>query len=112
MDAQEFRKFGLAAINYVVDYLENIRERPVLSSVEPGYLFDKLPNEIPENSESWTEVMKDLDEFIMPGLTHWQSPNFHAYYPSETSYAAIVSEIFIAAFAVNGFNWVIFMILI
>jgi Pyridoxal-dependent decarboxylase conserved domain len=80
--------------------------RPVLPSVEPGYIRELLPTEIPEKSESWQEIMQDLDRVIMPGITHWQSPNFHAYYPTQTSYPAIVSEVISAGLGIVGFSWV------
>lgn len=66
--------------------------RPVLPSVQPGYLHELLPTEMPEGPEHWKEIMKDMDKYIMPGMTHWQSPNFHAYYPSQTSFPSIVGE--------------------
>jgi glutamate/tyrosine decarboxylase-like PLP-dependent enzyme len=65
---------------------------PVLSSVEPGYLHDLLPKEMPEQPEKWQDIMEDLKTQILPGLTHWQSPHFHAFYPSQTSFPAIIGE--------------------
>lgn len=56
--------------------------------------------------ESWQDVMKDIGDKIMPGMTHWQSPNFHAYYPTATSYPSIVGEIIASGFGVVGFSWV------
>lgn len=106
MNSQEFREFAHAAIDFVADYLENIRERQVLPSVEPGYLHDLLPEEMPQESEDWKKVMQDFDKFIMPGITHWQSPNFHAYYPTQTSFPSIVGEIMSAGLGVVGFSWV------
>ncbi|XP_031627721.1 3,4-dihydroxyphenylacetaldehyde synthase 2-like [Contarinia nasturtii] len=106
MDAEEFRKFGYAAVDFVAEYLENIRDRPVLPSVEPGYLHKLLPSEAPELPESWQDVMKDIGDKIMPGMTHWQSPNFHAYYPTATSYPSIVGEIIASGFGVVGFSWI------
>ncbi|CAO1325033.1 unnamed protein product [Diamesa serratosioi] len=106
MDVNEFREFGRAAIDFVADYLENIRDRPVLPSVQPGYLSELLPTEMPEQSEDWRLIMKDLESHIMPGLTHWQSPNFHAYYPSQTSFPSIVGEMISAGLGVVGFSWI------
>jgi hypothetical protein len=63
-----------------------------LPSVEPGYLHKLLPEEMPVEPESWKDIMKDFDKFILPGITHWQSPNFHAYYPSQSSYPSIIGE--------------------
>jgi glutamate/tyrosine decarboxylase-like PLP-dependent enzyme len=61
---------------------------------------------MPVESENWKEIMKDLDKFILPGLTHWQSPNFHAYYPSQTSFPSIIGEMLSAGLGVVGFSWV------
>lgn len=80
--------------------------RDVLPSVEPGYLHDLLPHEAPEQAEDWRVVMADLKKHIMPGLTHWQSPNFHAYYPTATSYPSVVAEIILNGLGVVGFTWV------
>lgn len=68
-----------------------------------------LPTEAPEKSEDWREVMKDMEKFIMPGLTHWQSPNFHAYYPTAASYPSVVGEILLNGLGVVGFSWVGFL---
>lgn len=81
-------------------------DRPVLPSVEPGYLHKLLPTEMPVGSENWKDIMEDFDKFILPGMTHWQSPNFHAYYPSQTSFPAIVGEMLSAGLGVVGFSWV------
>lgn len=78
-----------------------------MPSVEPGYLQELLPTEMPVESENWKDIMKDLDRVIMPGITHWQSPNFHAYYPSQSSFPSIVGEMISAGLGVVGFSWVI-----
>ena len=77
---QEFKKFHFSST------------RPVLSDVEPGYLQEHMPTEMPEQPESWQNIMEDLKKYIVPGLTHWQSPRFHAFYPSQTSFPAIIGE--------------------
>ncbi|XP_055381922.1 3,4-dihydroxyphenylacetaldehyde synthase 2-like [Condylostylus longicornis] len=106
MDPNEFREFGKATVDFIADYLENIRDRDVLPSVSPGYLHDLLPTEVPENAENWKDVLKDIEKFIIPGITHWQSPNFHAYYPTATSFPSVVGEMLSAGFGVVGFSWI------
>lgn len=69
MNAEEFRKYGRQMVDYIADYLENIREREVVHKVTPGYLKKLLPNEAPENPEDFAEVFKDIDKFIMPGVS-------------------------------------------
>lgn len=133
MDVEEFRKFGKATVDYLANYFETIRERPVLPRVEPGYLQNLLPREAPTYSEKWEDIMEDMDKVIMPGVsfvvqlgdrgththsqpttqlstffqvTHWQSPKFHAYFPTSCSYPGIVGELLSAGLGIVGFNWV------
>ena len=89
---EEFKAFAHAMVDYIVDYHENIKDRRVLPTVKPGYLRPLIPSEAPEEAETWTDVMADLDRVIMPGVTHWHSPQFHAYFPTANSYPAIVAD--------------------
>ncbi len=102
----EFREFGKAMIDYVADYLDGIRTRPVLPSVRPGYLAPLVPEEAPERPETWQQVMADLERVVMPGVTHWHHPHFHAYFPTGNSYPAIVADILSDAIACIGFSWI------
>jgi len=70
--------------------MENVENWPVKSAVKPGEIFDKIPDKPPQNSESFDSLMRDFNEIIMPGITHWQNPNFFAYFPSNTSPASIL----------------------
>ncbi|XP_066246831.1 aromatic-L-amino-acid decarboxylase-like [Euwallacea similis] len=106
MDAEQFREFGKAAVDYIADYYETIRDRPVLSNVQPGYLGDLLPKDPPLTGESWRDVLQDVDRIIMPGITHWHSPNFHAYYPTAQSFPSVVGELMSAGFGVVGLSWI------
>lgn len=112
MDIDEFRRFGKYAVDYVANYLENIRKRNVLPDVCPGDVMKQLQEEMPENPDHWQSVMSDLDSIIVPGLTHWQSPYFHAYYPASNSYGSIVGELLSSGLNVLGFSWVTMFILI
>ncbi|KAL5011602.1 hypothetical protein ScPMuIL_010153 [Solemya velum] len=105
MDATEFRKRGKEMIDYVADYLENLRERKPFPDVVPGYLRQMMPDEAPENPEKWEELFSDIERVIMPGVTHWQSPHFHAYYPAANSYPAIIADILSDAIGAMGFTW-------
>lgn len=80
--------------------------RRVLPTVQPGYIRDLIPAEAPEEGERWEEVMKDIERVIMPGVTHWHSPQFHAYYPTANSYPAIVADMLSGAIACIGFTWI------
>ena len=80
--------------------------RRVLPTVEPGYMRPLLPDEAPETPDKWQDVMADIEKIIMPGVTHWHSPRFHAYFPTANSYPAIVADMLSGAIACIGFTWV------
>ncbi|CAG9566838.1 unnamed protein product [Danaus chrysippus] len=105
MNSQEFREIGKATIDLIADYHDNIRNRNVLPSVEPGYLLKLLPEEAPEEPEDHKNVLKDFCETIMPGITHWQSPQFHAYFPTGQSFASIIGSILSDGLGVIGITW-------
>lgn len=90
----------------VADYYENITDHSVVSRVEPGYLREILPTAAPTDGEPWDVIRRDLDTKIVPGLTHWQSPNFLAFFPCPASYPSILGELYSAAFTGACFNWI------
>ena len=69
MDATEFRKRAKEMVDYVADYLENIKERRPLSDVEPGYLHKQMPTEAPQDAETWEDLFPDIEKLIMPGVS-------------------------------------------
>ncbi len=79
MDAQEFRTNGHALIELIADYIETIESRPVTSTAKPGDVRAQLPEHPPTEPESFDAVLADVQNIIVPGLTHWQHPNFFAY---------------------------------
>ncbi|CAH8472314.1 unnamed protein product [Schistosoma turkestanicum] len=92
-------------IQYVANYLENIHERKVFPNIRPGYLAKLLPNEAPNEPESWEDIMNDVESMIMPGVTHWQHPHFHAYFPCGCSYTSICADILADGISSIGFTW-------
>ncbi|KAF8029022.1 hypothetical protein BT93_E1637 [Corymbia citriodora subsp. variegata] len=102
----EFRRQGRMVVDFLANYYENIEKYPVLSQVEPGYLSKRLPSSAPQDEEPMEAILDDVRQHIVPGLTHWQSPNFFAYFQTNTSTAAILGEMLCAGFNVAGFNWV------
>ncbi|KAK9446966.1 pyridoxal phosphate-dependent transferase [Limtongia smithiae] len=106
MDAEAYRKAAHESIDYIIDYYKTLAERPVVSAVSPGYLRQDLPTAMPTAPESWAAIQSDFDQYIMPGLTHWQSPNFLAFFPANTSYPSMLGELYSAAFSAPAFNWI------
>ncbi len=105
MSPAQFREEGKKVIDWIADYYENIEEYPVLSQVEPGEIKASLPTSPPQKGESLDEMMNDVTNKIMPGITHWQSPNFYAYFPANTSFPAILGDLVSSGFGVQGMIW-------
>jgi aromatic-L-amino-acid decarboxylase len=105
MTPDEFRRQGHAAIEWVASYLERLDDLPVLARVQPGEVRAKLPPQLPPGGDSIEAVLRDLDDIILPGLTHWQSPNFFAYFPANTSGSAILGELLSAGLNIQGMLW-------
>jgi aromatic-L-amino-acid decarboxylase len=100
-----FREDGAAALDWAAAYLEGVRERPVLAQVEPGALRATLPGRAPERAEPFAAVLRDLDEVLMPGLTHWQSPRHFAYFANTASEPGILAELLVATLNQVGILW-------
>lgn len=105
MDAAEFRQRGKEMVDYIADYIENIKERRVTPEIEPGYLKKIVPLVAPHEPQDWETIMKDVDEKIMPGITHWQHPDFHAYFPAGNSFSSILGDLLSTGLGINGFSW-------
>ncbi|MEA3439640.1 MAG: pyridoxal-dependent decarboxylase [Chloroflexota bacterium] len=105
MTADEFRRIGRSVIDWIADYYENIEGYPVLSQVKPGDIRAELPPLPPQQGESFDQVLEDIERIILPGVTHWQSPNFFAYFPANTSGPSILGELLSAGLGVQGMLW-------
>ncbi|XWS47052.1 hypothetical protein CRYUN_Cryun14cG0120200 [Craigia yunnanensis] len=106
MDAEQLRKYGHKMVDFIADYYQTIESFPVLSQVEPGYLRNLLPDSAPNQPDSFQDVLDDIQSKILPGVTHWQSPNYFAYYPSNSSVAGFLGEMLSAGLNIVGFRWI------
>jgi aromatic-L-amino-acid/L-tryptophan decarboxylase len=100
-----FREDGALALDWVASYLERVRELPILSQVEPGEIRATLPASPPDEPEPFEAVLRDLDAVLAPGLTHWQSPRFFAYFATTGSEPGVLAELLIAGLNQVGILW-------
>jgi aromatic-L-amino-acid/L-tryptophan decarboxylase len=105
MSPDEFRKHAHELVEWMASYMENVENYPVKSSVIPGEIIGKISDNPPLNPEPFTDLMRDVEEIIMPGITHWQSPNFFAYFPANTSPPSVLAEMIIAALGTQCMIW-------
>ncbi len=105
MTPAEFRRYGRTVVDWIADYYEQIESLPVLSQVEPGQIRSSLPAEPPESGEPFEDILKDISDLILPGLTHWQSPNFFAFFPANSSGPSILADLLSSGLGVQGMLW-------
>lgn len=105
MPPEEFRKYGYQLIDWITDYLKSVGDYPPLAQIKPGDVKNKLPQSPPGKGEGFEEILKDVDDIIMPGMTHWNHPRFMAYFNSTGSGPGILGELLSGAFNINGMLW-------
>lgn len=105
MDSAEFRRVGHQIIDWIADYMDDVESWPIRPRVKPGEIMDKLPEAAPEVPESMDDILRDFQDIVMPGITHWQHPLFMAYFPGISSPPAVLGEILASGIGVNGMMW-------
>ncbi|MCZ6735015.1 MAG: pyridoxal-dependent decarboxylase, partial [Planctomycetota bacterium] len=105
MTPDQFRRHGHAVVDWIARYMEQIEQYPVLSQVKPGETRSRLPASPPQLGEPFEAMMRDLDEIILPGITHWQSPSFFGFFPANVSGPSILGELLSAGLGVQGMLW-------
>ena len=108
MNSDDFRKNAHELVDFMADYLDDLAtttKYPVKSQVKPKEIFNKLPEKAPTNSEPFSDIFKDFNDIIMPGITHWQSPNFHAYFQANNSRLSILAEMLTATLGAQCMIW-------
>ena len=105
MSPAEFRRHGHAVVDWIADYYSRIEQFPVLSRVEPGQIRASLPAQPPARGEKFDAILQDVEKLILPGITHWQSPNFFAFFPANASGPAILGDLLSSGLGVQGMLW-------
>jgi aromatic-L-amino-acid decarboxylase len=105
MTPEEFRRHGHAVVDWIADYQARIESFPVLSQAKPGQIRASLPASAPAKGEHFEAILGDIEKLILPGVTHWQSPNFFAYFPSNSSAPAILGDLLSSGLGVQGMLW-------
>lgn len=105
MTPEEFRRCGRAVIDWIADYYEKVEDLPVLSQAQPGEIRAALPAEPPQQGEPFEAMLQDVERILLPGVTHWQSPNFFAFFPANASGPAILGDLLSSGLGVQGMLW-------
>jgi len=105
INSQEFRKYAHEFVDWMADYLESLEKLPVKSQVKPGDIYRQIPDNPPDEGESMDEIFKDFQNIIIPGMTHWQSPNYFAYFTANSSYPSLLAEMLTSTMAAQCMVW-------
>jgi len=105
MTPDAFRQCGYDVMDWIADYYQRLESFPVLSRVRPGEIRSSLPQAPPTHGEDFKTILNDVERLILPGITHWQSPNFFAFFPANTSGPAILGELLSAGLGIQGMLW-------
>jgi aromatic-L-amino-acid decarboxylase len=105
MTPEQFRSHGHAVVDWITDYYKKVESYPVLSRAKPGAIRASLPPNPPSTGEAFETILRDVEKLILPGITHWQSPNFFAFFPSNTSGASILGDLLSSGLGVQGMLW-------
>ncbi len=105
MAPDAFRRHGHAVVDWIADYLDHVESYPVLAQVAPGQIRATLPPEPPAQGEPFEAMLADVGKLILPGITHWQSPNFFAFFPGNSSGPSILGDLLCAGLGVQGMLW-------
>ncbi len=104
-DPEEFRKYAHQLVDWIADYYQKIEQYPVKSQVKPGEIMRQLPDAAPMQGEPMEKIMEDFQQVIMPGITHWQHPDFYAYFPANASFPSMLGEMLMSALGAQCMIW-------
>ena len=105
LNPKDFKKEAGPVVDWIDRYMNNIKSLPVKSKIEPGDIYAAIPDEAPLKSESMEQIMEDFDHIILPGVTHWQHPGFHAYFPANSSVESVLAETLTSAMGAQCMIW-------
>src|SRR5882724_7789515 len=105
MTPDEFRRAGHQIIDFIADYRATIATRPVMARTAPGEIRDALPADPPCDPEPFEGILRDLEQVLMPGLSHWQHPDFFGYFPSNGELSSVLGDYLSSGLGVLGLSW-------
>ncbi len=106
MDSNQFREEAHKLVDWMADYFENVEEYRVKPNSKPGDIFQQLPTVAPAEGEEFEDIFNDFKQIIMPGMAHWESPNFMAYFPANKSYPSVLAEMLTATLGAQCMSWI------
>jgi aromatic-L-amino-acid decarboxylase len=105
MTAEEFRRVGHQLVDWIADYRGGLAERPVMAQTAPGVIKAALPATPPTQAEDFAAIFRDVEQILLPGLSHWQHPSFFGYFPANAALASVLGDYLSTGLGVLGLSW-------
>ncbi len=105
MDNKDFRAHAHQLVDWMADYLENLHDLPVKPDLRPGDIKQQLPASAPNQGEDFGRIFEDFKHLILPGMTHWQHPQFFAYFPTGGSAPSLLAEMLATTMGAQCMIW-------
>src|SRR6266850_7796741 len=105
MSPDEFCRWGHTVVDWIAEYQRRVAALPVQAKVQPGQIRAALPAQPPRRGEAFDVILADVEKLLLPGITHWQSPNFFGFFPANNSGPSILGELLCAGLGVQGMLW-------
>lgn len=105
METKLFRQYGHQFVDWLAEYMDGVERYPVMSRAKPGEIKAKIPSCPPPSPEPMDQIFKDFKDIIVPGITHWQHPGWHAYFPANNSPASVLGELLTAGIGAQCMIW-------
>ena len=105
MDPKAFHSHAKQVVEWIASYLEQVGTYPVLAHTAQGDIRRALPEHPPLRPEPMEAILSDVDRLLLPGITHWNSPGFMAYFGITASGPSILGEMLMSALNVIPMLW-------
>ncbi|CAN5542574.1 hypothetical protein BH10BAC4_BH10BAC4_17340 [soil metagenome] len=105
METKDFRESAHQLVDWMADYMENTKQFDVRPLIRPGDIKNQLPASAPLEGESFNKLFEDFNSIIMPGMTHWQHPQFFAYFPTGASGPSVLAEMLSSTLGAQCMIW-------
>ena len=105
MDPEEFRSAAHELVDWIADFRTGLADLPVQTSVRPGEVRDALASVPPDKPEPLAALLSDLDDIVVPGLTHVQHPRYFGWFPANASLASVLGDFASSGIGALGITW-------
>jgi aromatic-L-amino-acid decarboxylase len=102
---EQFELYGRQLLDGIRSHFESIRDVPVTTEISPQDLIALFDAPLPTTPIPFAETLRATWGDVVPNLTHWNHPAFHAYFSTSASFPGMLADLLISAMNVNAMVW-------